>query len=92
MKFNYILILTGSSKLLYVNKSKNDDLDLLLFDFATILAANNNFSLRNKIAEGDFGHVYKVTMLTTTLFFFSKKISHLQSSIYAGTLTKFWNI
>nr|XP_025884860.1 G-type lectin S-receptor-like serine/threonine-protein kinase At1g11300 [Solanum lycopersicum] len=52
----------GSSKLLYVNKSKNDDLDLLLFDFATILAANNNFSLRNKIAEGDFGHVYKVAL------------------------------
>ncbi|TMW93766.1 hypothetical protein EJD97_011189, partial [Solanum chilense] len=62
MKFNYMIILTGSSKLLYVNKSKNDNLDLLLFDFATILAATNNFSLSNKLGEGDFGHVYKVAL------------------------------
>ncbi|KAL3344054.1 hypothetical protein AABB24_023474, partial [Solanum stoloniferum] len=49
----------GSSEMLYINKSKNDDLDLPLFDFATILDATNNFSLSNKLGEGGFGPVYK---------------------------------
>ncbi|KAH0643765.1 hypothetical protein KY290_035215 [Solanum tuberosum] len=49
----------GSSEMLYINKSKNDDLDLPLFDFATILDATNNFFLSNKLGEGGFGPVYK---------------------------------
>ncbi|KAG5590143.1 hypothetical protein H5410_040657, partial [Solanum commersonii] len=45
--------------MLYINKSKNYDLDLPLFDFATILDAINNFFLSNKLGEGGFGPVYK---------------------------------
>ncbi|KAL9460492.1 hypothetical protein AB3S75_003653 [Citrus x aurantiifolia] len=33
--------------------------DLKIFDFQTIVAATNNFSLINKIGEGGFGPVYK---------------------------------
>ncbi|MCD9644333.1 hypothetical protein HAX54_032519 [Datura stramonium] len=48
-----------SSEMFYINESKNDDLDLPLFDFATILDATNDFSLSNKLGEGGFGPVYK---------------------------------
>ncbi|KAL0305855.1 UNVERIFIED_CONTAM: G-type lectin S-receptor-like serine/threonine-protein kinase SD1-1 [Sesamum radiatum] len=37
----------------------DEDLDLPLFDFATIAAATDEFSLANKIGEGGFGPVYK---------------------------------
>ncbi|KAK0579973.1 hypothetical protein LWI29_034349 [Acer saccharum] len=33
--------------------------DLPLFDFSTIAAATNNFSIKNKLGEGGFGSVYK---------------------------------
>ena len=36
------------------------DLELPLFDMATIEAATNNFSAANKIGAGGFGPVYKV--------------------------------
>ncbi|GKV39958.1 hypothetical protein SLEP1_g47651 [Rubroshorea leprosula] len=35
----------------------------LLYDFATIQAATNNFSEENKLGQGGFGIVYKVTKL-----------------------------
>ena len=35
----------------------------LQFDFRTIRAATDNFSLNNKLGEGGFGGVYKVLML-----------------------------
>ena len=34
--------------------------DSLQFDFGTIEAATNNFSIDNKLGEGGFGEVYKV--------------------------------
>lgn len=58
-----------SSEMFYSSESKNDDLDLPLFDFATILDATSNFSQSNKLGEGGFGPVYKVTMLTAALSF-----------------------
>ncbi|XP_048130251.1 G-type lectin S-receptor-like serine/threonine-protein kinase At4g27290 [Rhodamnia argentea] len=40
-------------------RSGKDELDLPLYDFATIAAAADNFSWRNMIGEGGFGPVYK---------------------------------
>lgn len=39
---------------------EEEDLELPLFDLATISTATNNFSFENKIGEGGFGPVYKV--------------------------------
>ena len=36
--------------------------DLPLFDFSTIAAATNNFSIENKLGEGGFGSVLKVVI------------------------------
>ncbi|KAL8510416.1 hypothetical protein ACS0TY_017292 [Phlomoides rotata] len=41
------------------NKKNNDDIDIPLLEFATIMAATNNFSRENIIGEGGFGPVYK---------------------------------
>ncbi|KAI3465872.1 hypothetical protein Pfo_022535 [Paulownia fortunei] len=41
------------------SKKKREDLELPLFDLATIAAATNNFSGENVIGEGGFGPVYK---------------------------------
>lgn len=47
--------------LFYVCSEKNkEDIDLPLFDLATIVSATNNFSSTNMIGAGGFGSVYKV--------------------------------
>ncbi|KAL8506008.1 hypothetical protein ACS0TY_017026 [Phlomoides rotata] len=43
-------------------KKNNEDLELPLLKFATIVAATNNFSTENMIGEGGFGPVYKGTL------------------------------
>ncbi|KAK8651821.1 hypothetical protein V6N13_141400 [Hibiscus sabdariffa] len=43
----------------YKYENQNEDLELPLFDFATIARATDNFSPSNKIGEGGFGSVYK---------------------------------
>ncbi|KAJ8525985.1 hypothetical protein K7X08_037204 [Anisodus acutangulus] len=48
-----------SSEMFCTNESKDEELDLPLFDFETISHATNNFSLSNKVGEGGFGPVYK---------------------------------
>lgn len=40
-----------------------DDLELPFFDFNTITLATNNFSEENKLGQGGFGIVYKVSFL-----------------------------
>ncbi|XWS27928.1 hypothetical protein CRYUN_Cryun25bG0022500 [Craigia yunnanensis] len=40
-------------------KSLKEDLELPLFDLATIACATDNFSIENKLGEGAFGSVYK---------------------------------
>jgi len=42
-------------------ESNMDDLELPLFDFNTITMATNNFSEENKLGQGGFGSVYKVS-------------------------------
>ncbi|KAK4360175.1 hypothetical protein RND71_019127 [Anisodus tanguticus] len=48
-----------SYQLFCTNESKDAELDLPFFDFATILDATDNFSLNNKLGEGGFGPVFK---------------------------------
>lgn len=38
-----------------------DDLDLPLVDLGRVIAATNHSSDDNKLGEGGFGHVYKVS-------------------------------
>ncbi|CAK9144616.1 unnamed protein product, partial [Ilex paraguariensis] len=40
-------------------ESSNEDLDLPSFDFAVISIATDNFSINNKLGQGDFGPVFK---------------------------------
>ena len=44
------------------SESQKEDLELPLFDYSTISNATDNFSTKNKLGEGGFGPVYKVTI------------------------------
>ncbi|XP_015384820.1 G-type lectin S-receptor-like serine/threonine-protein kinase At4g27290 isoform X1 [Citrus sinensis] len=44
------------------NEDQNEDLELPLFELATIANATDNFSINNKLGEGGFGPVYKGTL------------------------------
>ena len=46
----------------YFNAEK-DDLDLKFISLSKVVKATNNFSIDNKLGEGGFGPVYKVTSL-----------------------------
>ncbi|MED6200257.1 hypothetical protein PIB30_083323 [Stylosanthes scabra] len=41
-----------------------EDLELPMYDLATVVKATNNFSIDNKLGEGGFGPVYKGTLET----------------------------
>ena len=43
-------------------EGQSEDLELPFFSLATIIDATNNFSSNNKLGEGGFGPVYKVTL------------------------------
>ncbi|KAL7590990.1 receptor-like serine/threonine-protein kinase SD1-8 [Lactuca sativa] len=43
----------------YSGETTNEDLELPLFDFTTLVVATNNFSNANKLGQGGFGCVYK---------------------------------
>ena len=40
---------------------KEDAPELAMLSFSSILAATNNFNISNKLGQGGFGPVYKVT-------------------------------
>ena len=42
---------------------QNEDLELPFYSLATIAIATNKFSSNNKLGEGGFGPVYKVTLI-----------------------------
>jgi hypothetical protein len=42
------------------NEVGKEDMELPIFDLATIVTATDNFSNYNKLGEGGFGPVYKV--------------------------------
>ncbi|KAJ0101679.1 hypothetical protein Patl1_04496 [Pistacia atlantica] len=44
-------------------ENRKEDIEVPLFDLATIVAATNNFSHANMIGEGGFGPVYKAWLL-----------------------------
>ncbi|RZC09209.1 G-type lectin S-receptor-like serine/threonine-protein kinase [Glycine soja] len=46
-----------------INESKEEEIELPLFDFDTIACATNHFSSDNKVSQGGFGPVYKGTLL-----------------------------
>lgn len=45
-----------------INESKEEEIELPLFDFDTIACATNHFSSDNKVSQGGFGPVYKVSI------------------------------
>ncbi|PON82250.1 hypothetical protein TorRG33x02_219520, partial [Trema orientale] len=55
--------LRGKSKRIsQENGGKEEDLELPLFDLSTISSATDNFSKMNKLGEGGFGPVYRVSI------------------------------
>ncbi|KDP38980.1 hypothetical protein JCGZ_00737 [Jatropha curcas] len=44
------------------DNTKEEELELPLFDFNTIASATDNFSINNKLGEGGFGPVFKGTL------------------------------
>ncbi|CAL5405751.1 unnamed protein product [Camellia sinensis] len=51
--------LAHNSKQSYTNQIEKEDLELPLFDFATIANSTNQFSIDNKLGVGGFGPVFK---------------------------------
>ena len=49
---------------------QEEDLELKLFDLSTINAATDSFSLKNKLGEGGFGPVYRVSYSYESFYFF----------------------
>ena len=43
-------------------EGQSEDMEVPFFTLATIVIATNNFSSYNKLGEGGFGFVYKVTL------------------------------
>ena len=44
------------------NGGQEEDLELPLFNLSTIATATENFSVDNKLGEGGFGPVYRVSL------------------------------
>ena len=70
----------------HTNEDEMEDLELPLFEFDTIAEATDNFSSSNKLGQGGFGPVYKVSILYGFFFFgINKFLSPL--GLEPGTIT-----
>lgn len=58
---HYFVTGQRSGSFQYVEDNQDEGFQLPIYDLDTILLACNNFSERNKIGQGGFGSVYKVT-------------------------------
>lgn len=63
---HYIIYFISAGKL--SRSQKEEDLELPLFDLATVVCATCNFSNDNKLGEGGFGSVFKVKSDDTCSF------------------------
>jgi hypothetical protein len=67
---------------------RKEDLDLTTFDLSVLVKATDNFSSSNRLGEGGFGPVYKVTKInksiTSTLVKYFLTIKLFSSSGYNG--------
>ena len=59
---SFQLILSNISEKTENDQIQNIDLELPLFELATIVSATNNFSINKKLGQGGFGPVYKVNL------------------------------
>lgn len=63
----YLLEKTGKNyRATPENRANEEEFDLPLFDMATLSAATDNFSVDNKLGEGGFGTVYRVSLSNAT--------------------------
>ena len=58
------------------DEGRQEDLELPFFDLGTIVNATNNFSDNNKLGQGGFGPVYKVSIYARNLLLNQKKKIH----------------
>ena len=49
-----------------LGRGKKKEVDLPMFSFASVSTATNNFSVENKLGEGGFGPVNKVSFISLT--------------------------
>jgi hypothetical protein len=63
------------------NDLGDDDFDLPFVSFGDIVSATNNFSEHNKLGQGGFGKVYKVTTVKFLQNYSTKKLYHCLLSI-----------
>lgn len=47
----------------YTDGGQNKDVELPFFSFSEVSKLTNNFSIGNKLGQGGFGPVYKVTYI-----------------------------
>ncbi|EOY12731.1 S-locus lectin protein kinase family protein, putative [Theobroma cacao] len=57
------LLYTRKKKLRKAGEQEKEELELPVFDLATIAKATNNFSSNNQLGQGGFGPVYKGTLI-----------------------------
>ena len=58
---NCVLDKTDRNQILSQNGDQDEDLELPLFSLPSITKATENFSINNKLGEGGFGPVYRVS-------------------------------